>query len=345
MSSTYTTSRTYASGTISDNTQQNYNKSTGAFTTSAETNNYKKLVDDNLTYKPSDNVLQAQNAVNNAKQALDDSGYKNQIDYWYNQIVNRPSFNYDVNTDALYNQYKDQYTNLGLQAMQDTSAQAASLTGGYGSSYATTASQQAYQNYLTQLNSMVPELYDRAYNAYQDEGDRMTNLYSMASDNYDRAYGEYRDTVSDYQNEQSLDTSRWQTTLGTATDLYTNSKNFDWSKYAADRDYWTNQWWNEKNASQTTESTSTTVSSGGSGGSGGSSGSSKTSTEGDSDFWKLDTDKNGYAYSEEELYNRIDSMGSVKKSDKNQVITSMLNNGKISASTAFKARNHYGITA
>ena len=52
------------------------------------------------------------------------------------KYLNREKFQYDVNEDALYHQYKDLYTMQGQQAMVDTMGQAATLTGGYGNSYA-----------------------------------------------------------------------------------------------------------------------------------------------------------------------------------------------------------------
>ena len=39
-------------------------------------------------------------------------------------ITDRKPFQYDVNGDALYQPYKDRYTQMGLQAMQDTMGQA-----------------------------------------------------------------------------------------------------------------------------------------------------------------------------------------------------------------------------
>ena len=61
-----------------------------------------------------------------------------------NKINNREKFSYDINGDALYQQYKDQYVNLGQMAMKDTMGQAAALTGGYGSSYGQAVGQQQY---------------------------------------------------------------------------------------------------------------------------------------------------------------------------------------------------------
>ena len=54
----------------------------------------------------------------------------------YDRIVNREKFSYDLNSDMLYQQYKDQYTLQGKLAMMDTMGQAAAMTGGYGNSYA-----------------------------------------------------------------------------------------------------------------------------------------------------------------------------------------------------------------
>ena len=56
------------------------------------------------------------------------------LDSIYNNIKNYGDFSYDVNSDALYQQYADQYTRLGNMAMQDTMGQAAAMTGGYGRS-------------------------------------------------------------------------------------------------------------------------------------------------------------------------------------------------------------------
>ena len=52
------------------------------------------------------------------------------------QYLNREAFQYDLNADALYQQYQNRYQELGRNAMKDTMGQAAALTGGYGSSYA-----------------------------------------------------------------------------------------------------------------------------------------------------------------------------------------------------------------
>ena len=70
--------------------------------------------------------------------------WSNTLNDLTNKVLNREKFSYDLNGDALYQQYKDQYTNLGRLAMADTIGQASAMTGGYGNSYAATAGNQAF---------------------------------------------------------------------------------------------------------------------------------------------------------------------------------------------------------
>ena len=109
--------------------------------------------------------------------------------------VNRGKFNYDFNADPIYNQYKDQYTRQGNLAMKDTMGQAAALTGGYGNSYAQTAGQQVYNQYMQGLNDIVPQLYESAYSRYNQEGQDMLNRASLLGE-ADNA--EYQKLLQDY---------------------------------------------------------------------------------------------------------------------------------------------------
>lgn len=124
--------------------------------------------------------------------------YDSQLQDLYNQIVNRPKFKYDLNSDVLYQQYRDQYAMQGQLAMKDTMGQAAALTGGYGNTYAQAAGQQAYDAYLQQLNDVVPELYGMAMDQYNMEGDQMVQQYGMLGDMADTEYGRYQDSLNQY---------------------------------------------------------------------------------------------------------------------------------------------------
>ena len=179
------------------------------------------------------------------------SQWSNQLSELYNQIANRPAFSYDLNADMLYQQYRDQYTRGGRQAMRDTMGQASAMTGGYGNSYAQTAGQQAYQSYMQQLNDVIPQLEDRAYGRYRDEGTDLYNLYGLTAGNEDRDYGRYRDQVGDwrsdrdfaygqYQDERGFDygqyrdqVSDWRDNRNFSYDLYTNERSWDAQQQAA----------------------------------------------------------------------------------------------------------------
>lgn len=95
------------------------------------------------------------------------------------QIENRQPFKFDVNSDPMYEQLKDQYTQQGQLAMMDTVGNVSALTGGYGNSYAQTAGQQAFNQYMGQLNSAIPELYKSAYTKWQNEGNDLYNKYQL----------------------------------------------------------------------------------------------------------------------------------------------------------------------
>lgn len=124
------------------------------------------------------------------------SPWQSQLDDTMNRIMNREKFSYDLNGDALWKQYKDQYTTGGKMAMMDTMGQAAQLTGGYGNSYAQGVGQQAYQGYMQGLTDKIPELYQLALDQYDREGSKMLQDYSMLQDREDTDYGRYQDQMA-----------------------------------------------------------------------------------------------------------------------------------------------------
>ena len=127
--------------------------------------------------------------------------YDQQLTDIYNKIMGREDFKYNVNEDALYQQYADRYVQQGKMAMRDTMGQAASLTGGYGSTYAQAVGQQQYDAYLQQLNDIIPELYDRAADRYNREGEELYQQYALMQNAADDEYGKYRDAMGDYLNQ------------------------------------------------------------------------------------------------------------------------------------------------
>ena len=184
---------------------------------------YSKYKYDATTDEAYQQALQALQQASKETPVYADS-YGEQLDAIYQKILNREDFKYDLNSDMLYQQYKDQYTNLGRMAMKDTMGQAAALTGGYGSSYGQSVGQQQYDAYLQQLNDVVPELYGMAYDQYQQEGDDLYQEYAMTGDMADDEYGKYMDSLNQYwQNVDYL--------TGRADDAYSKGYNNWYNSY------------------------------------------------------------------------------------------------------------------
>ena len=125
------------------------------------------------------------------------STWQDQLRETANKILNREKFSYDMNGDALAQQYKNQYTQQGKQAMMDTMGQAAAMTGGYGNSYAQSVGQQAYQGYMQQMNDKIPTLYQMALDKYNAEGNQLLNNMSLMMQQDELEYGRYRDQMAD----------------------------------------------------------------------------------------------------------------------------------------------------
>lgn len=191
-------------------------------------------------YQESDAVKQAQAMLNqqlSQKPGQYQSPWQAQLNDIMNQILNREKFSYDLNGDALYQQYKDKYISQGRMAMMDTMGQAAALTGGYGNSYAQSVGQQAYNGYLQQLNDKVPELYQLALDQYTREGQDMYNQFSMLGAMEDQEYGRYRDSVSDWRTEVDRLQSGYNAERDYDYSKWSDDRNFGYSQYVDDRNY------------------------------------------------------------------------------------------------------------
>lgn len=168
-----------------------------------------------------------------ANQPTYNNPYSGQLESLYNQIVNRDPFNYDVNDDALYQQYARMYSENGRMAMEDTMGQTAALNGGYGSSYGSTASQQEYDRYMQQLNNVIPELYGQKYTEYQNEGQGLLNQFSLLNQLSSDDYNRYLDSYN-----------QWNNSLNFAANQLQNAYNQGYQNWAsgvdqsnADREY------------------------------------------------------------------------------------------------------------
>lgn len=222
-------------------------------------------------YTPGSAVQQAQaylNQVQSRRPGEYQSQWDGELTEIYNRIANRKPFSYDIGTDPVYQQYREQYQRQGRLAMQDTMGQAAALTGGYGSTYGEQVGQQAYNAYLQNLNDIVPDLYNAAYNRYRDEGTDLYNQYGLLSDRENQAYSRYRDTVNDYYSD-----------LSDARSAYDSAYSRDYNQWSDQLSYWSQKAANENSAYLQQLAAQSRASGGSGGGSGGSSKSKETTTQ------------------------------------------------------------------
>lgn len=139
-----------------------------------------------------------------------DSEYMDKLNAVVRQLT---EMNYDDWTKgSQYQALAERYGNNGKMSMQDVLGQIASRTGGLASSYATTAAQQQYNQYMAQLEEVARQMYSQDRSELMDNA----NLYrNLANDEYDR----YRDSVADYNAQlaaiqaaakKAYETSTWE---------------------------------------------------------------------------------------------------------------------------------------
>ena len=252
----------YPTGSTSNTTTPSEGWSYGDFNYDDFTyDNYKAPDDfkyDDFTYdkyKESDTVTGAKDALDkhlSNKPGEYQSQWQSQIDNLMNQIMNREKFSYNMNEDALYQQYKDKYIQQGKMAMADTMGQAAAMTGGYGNSYAQSVGQQAYQAHLQNLNDIVPQLYQMALDKYNMEGQDLYNQYGMVVDRENTDYGRYRDTISDYLTERDYLAGRYDSERDYDYSKYVDDRNFSYGQYSDDRNFEYGKWADDRNFSYST---------------------------------------------------------------------------------------------
>ena len=178
-------------------------------------------------------------AMNLTKNLLDKvssnkTSYSGQLQGLLNQYNTKQKFSYDINKDALFQNSLSSAMNQGKNAMQDTIGQAAALTGGYANSFATSAGNQAYNQFVKGAYDNLPAYYQMALDAYNQEDQRLVNKINITqtadqteySRNMD-AYAVNKDMADTMYNQEL---SKWQSEVSNAT----NSANLQ------NTDHWNN---------------------------------------------------------------------------------------------------------
>jgi hypothetical protein len=191
------------------------------------------------------------------------TSWSDQYNSALNDYLNRDKFEYDVDKDQLFQQALASAMNSGKTAMQDTIGQASALTGGYGSTYATSAGNQAYNKFIEDAYNNLPEYYQMAMEAYQMEGQemlnrvnmlgaaddkeygRMVDAYGLTADHrnrlYDEAYSIFRDSKADALDFANLKLNENSTIAGNLTSAYDITSNEYENKYAKEYSDWNAQ--------------------------------------------------------------------------------------------------------
>lgn len=126
------------------------------------------------------------------------SEYTKKIDDMISQVLSRDDFSYDPETDPIYQKMKDEQTYLGKRAMNDAVGTASALSGGYANTFAQTAGEHAYQDYMAQLTGGMNEMYQLALSAYDAETGRLESELKAYTDAEEKAYEKYINDVNAY---------------------------------------------------------------------------------------------------------------------------------------------------
>lgn len=150
------------------------------------------------------------------------SKYDSTIDNYQNQVANFNNTNqnwkkaqeinntiaggkyFDPETDRTYQQYKRSYIDNGQRAMDDTLGMASARTGGLASSYAMTAANQTYNNYMKQLADKIPELENAARQRLTEDYSRYLGLSDKERSALQGLVDSYRGLRSDEFNQQYI---------------------------------------------------------------------------------------------------------------------------------------------
>ena len=212
-------------------------------------------------------VRQADSYLNSQLQKIQSgkTSYSDQVRDMMDTIMGREKFTYDVDKDPLFQQALASAMNSGKTAMQDTIGQASALTGGYGSTYATSAANQAYNAFIEDAYDNLPQYYQMAMEAYQMEGDDLYRqldmlvgadereysrnvtaydaTYQHRNQMYNEAYQQFRDAKNDAYNIANLKLSEHGQLVNDAYNYFNASA--DYANTLYEREY--NKWADEVN--------------------------------------------------------------------------------------------------
>lgn len=153
-------------------------------------------------------------------------------------------WNYDPETDPVWQAYQKQYRREGDRATRNAMGEYAARTGGVPSSYAVTAASQAGDYYASQLSDKLPQLYNDAYNRYLQEFQRQMGISDQYAGFDQTEYNRYRDRLGQYNTDRSFDYGRYRDAVGDAryADETAYNRNYRAQRDAIEDQRYDQQW-------------------------------------------------------------------------------------------------------
>lgn len=133
-----------------------------------------------------------------------DNRYAEQQQALLDAILNRPDFSWSKETDPQWSSYKKSYLREGDRATANALAQASAASGGRASTAAITAATQAGDYYATQLNDIIPTLYQQAYDRYLNEYSMMLQDLGTVNTQEQLDYAKYLDQLTQYNTDRNF---------------------------------------------------------------------------------------------------------------------------------------------
>lgn len=133
-----------------------------------------------------------------------DNQYAEQQQAMLDAILNREDFSWSKETDPQWSSYKKSYLREGDRATANALAQASAASGGRASTAAITAATQAGDYYATQLNDIIPTLYQQAYDRYLNEYSMMLQDLGAVNTQEQLDYAKYLDQLTQYNTDRNF---------------------------------------------------------------------------------------------------------------------------------------------
>lgn len=127
---------------------------------------------------------------------------------------NNNKFNWNPEGSSEFQTQKDYYRREGEKAQENAQGAYSANTGGYSNSFAQSAGQRAYGQYMDALAEKIPALRSTALKNWNEQQDQTLNQISMLKGFDDSAYQRFRDKVSDNYDFMTYYENKYSTSKG-----------------------------------------------------------------------------------------------------------------------------------